>query len=120
MGSTVNLSKQRAGRHDPLGHQLKRELRSCPLSSFQPTRQLVQSLLARGQQERESLVTSGSGLQLHLTDIAVISDTGMEKQSGWYLKSVFLSESECCRSRPWSGGFCPDLVLVLPPPPGIL
>ena len=77
VAGAVSLAQQVGGaRYRPLSYQLEREVRSCPAPTFQPSRHLLQSLLARGQAERDSL-QEGSGEQHHLAETEGTSETGM-------------------------------------------
>lgn len=62
------------GYYRPLGYQLERELRTCPAPTFQPpSRQILQSLLARGQQERDTLQQQQQE-QRHLAETRQVVD----------------------------------------------
>jgi hypothetical protein len=60
LAADVSMKKQVSGRYRALTYQLEREVRSSPAPLFQPTRPLLESLLARGREERAALLLPGT------------------------------------------------------------
>jgi hypothetical protein len=69
LAADVSMKKQMSGRYRALTYQLEREVRSSPAPLFQPTRPLLESLLARGREERAALLLPGTGAQQDNTEL---------------------------------------------------
>jgi hypothetical protein len=79
------MKKQTSGRYRALTYQLEREVRGSPAPLFQPTRPLLESLLARGREERAALLLPGTGA-------AQQDDTELERTGMRHIKF-------CCRTH---------------------
>jgi hypothetical protein len=76
LAAEVSMKKQTSGRYRALTYQLEREVRGSPAPLFQPTRPLLESLLARGREERAALLP-GDGTGAAQQDDTELERTGM-------------------------------------------